>query len=162
MIKPVFLICSERSGSNLISTIMGTHSEIYSLPPIHFGGTALLNWHETLQGGTESKAWALIKRRLVIQTRAHLGDDEAKGLRSWLNSQAKINPQKITRHIFEEMVPKTGAGIIFIKENNLHHLMFFLLQCYPDARFVFQVRDPRDFLASAKTVNPDEIGRAHV
>lgn len=157
--KPVFLICSERSGSNLISTIMGTHSEIYALPPIHFGLTALLNMHETVQAGVESKAWTLIKRRLVRHTKTHLDDEIANKLKRWLNSQDKIDPQKITRYVFEEMAPRKGAGITFIKEKKLHHMMFFLLQCYPEAQFVFQVRDPRDFLVSAKTVqpNPDNI-----
>lgn len=159
MTKPVFLICSERSGSNLISTIMGTHSEIYSLPPIHFGLTALLNMHETLQGGTDSKAWTLIKRRLVRQAKTHLGDEIAGKFKRWLNSQDKIDPQKITRYVFEELAPNKGAGITFIKEKKLNRMMFFLLKCYPEARFVFQVRDPRDFLLSAKTVqaNPANI-----
>ena len=37
-----------------------------------------------------------------------------------------------------------------IKENNVHHLLFFLIDCFPNAKFIFQVRDPRDFLVSAK------------
>ncbi|MDH3611939.1 MAG: hypothetical protein OEU90_00745 [Gammaproteobacteria bacterium] len=35
---PIFLICSERSGSNLISSIVGEHPEDYAHPPYHLGG----------------------------------------------------------------------------------------------------------------------------
>jgi len=156
--EPVFLICSERSGSNLISTIMGTHSGIYSPPPLHFGRTVLLNLYETLQGGTESKAWGVIKNRMAAQVRALQGEDDAQRVQDWLDSQERIDPQRLARYFFQEMMPEAGTRMTFIKENNLHHLMFFLLQCYPEARFVFQVRDPRDFLASAMMVKPGAPG----
>lgn len=39
---------------------------------------------------------------------------------------------------------------MFIKENNLQDVSAQVLHTFPEARFIFQVRDPRDFLASAK------------
>ena len=41
----VFLICSERCGSNLISTMMGAHSKVMSPPPYHFARDVILNLH---------------------------------------------------------------------------------------------------------------------
>ena len=40
------------------------------------------------------------------------------------------------------------AGNLYDLRNNVHQLLFFLVDCFPDARFIFQVRDPRDFLLS--------------
>jgi len=39
---PIFLICSERSGSNLISSIVGEHPEVYAHPPYHLGRDLIL------------------------------------------------------------------------------------------------------------------------
>lgn len=39
---------------------------------------------------------------------------------------------------------------MFIKEYGLQRLMPFFLETFPNAKFVFQVRDPRDVLASAQ------------
>ena len=48
----VFLICSARSGSNLISQILGGHSKIKAAAPYHFARDVILNLH--LSGGARS------------------------------------------------------------------------------------------------------------
>ena len=46
------------------------------------------------------------------------------------------------------MAPEARGKHAFIKENNIHQMLFFLVDAFPDAKFIFQVRDPRDFLLS--------------
>lgn len=147
---PVFLICSERSGSNLISTIMGTHSQVYAPPPHHFGRIVLLNLYKTLQGGAASPAWARLKKYATGRVEALQDPADAKRVKQWLDAQSQVDPKAIARFLYRDMMPEAASKTVFIKENNLHNLMFFLLDCFADARFVFQVRDPRDYLASAK------------
>lgn len=148
--KPVFLICSERSGSNLITTIMGCHSQIYAHPPYHLGRGFLLNLHLAGKGGTTSLAWQKLCAQTVEKASKYLGDAEADRWRTWFDSQTLIEPRDIARFLFLEQSPNPDTKLVFVKENNLHHLIFFLIDCFPDAKFIFQVRDPRDFLASAK------------
>lgn len=147
---PVFLICSERSGSNLISTIMGTHSQVYAPPPHHFGRIVLLKLYKTLQQGTDSIAWSRLQKFAVGRVQALQEPSDAQRVEHWLAAQTRIEPKAIARFLYQDMMPETAGQTIFIKENNLHNLMFFLLDCFPGARFVFQVRDPRDYLASTK------------
>ncbi|OED45978.1 sulfotransferase family protein [Leisingera sp. S232] len=153
---PVFLFCSERSGSNLISMIAGTHSQFYSLPPFHFGRLALLNLHETLQEGVESAAWQQICKRSAARIKTLLGPQEAEAAQAWLAARSRIDAAELARFLYQDSVPAASGKRVFVKENNLHRLLFFILQAFPDAKFVFQVRDPRDYLASAKALRAKE------
>lgn len=147
---PVFLICSERSGSNLISRIVGAHSAFYAPPPFHFGQNVLLNLHQTLAGGTQSVAWQRMCNRIPKRLEKLLGTKkEAQAAAAWLSAQDKIDPHRLTRFLYIDATPAAAGKRVFIKENNLHKLLFFILECFPDAKFIFQVRDPRDYFASA-------------
>ena len=66
----------------------------------------------------------------------------------WVDAQEAIVPAELARFVFQEMAPEARGKHAFIKENNIHQMLFFLVDCFPDAKFIFQVRDPRDFLLS--------------
>ena len=146
---PIFLICSERSGSNLISSIVGEHPEVYAHPPYHLGRDLLLRLHEVAKGGVSSAALQVLKRNAVTRVSKNRSEEEAARLADWLDQQTEISPQAMARFVFQEMPLEAHGKHAFIKENNVHQLLFFLVDCFPDAKFVFQVRDPRDFLLSA-------------
>jgi len=146
---PIFLICSERSGSNLISSIVGEHPEVYAHPPYHLGRDLLLRLHEVAKGGVSSSALQVLKRNAVMRVSKNRSEEEAARLAEWFDQQTEISPQAIARFVFQEMPLEAHGKHAFIKENNVHQLLFFLVDCFPDAKFIFQVRDPRDFLLSA-------------
>jgi hypothetical protein len=153
---PVFLFCSERSGSNLISMIAGAHSQFYALPPFHFGRIALLNLHETLAGGVQSPAWRRIRKRSSARVETLLGAPQAQVVHDWLAARQTINPAELAQFLYQHSAPEAAGKRVFVKENNLHRLLFFILDAFPEAKFVFQVRDPRDYLASAKALRAKE------
>ncbi len=146
---PIFLICSERSGSNLISSIVGGHPDVYAHPPYHMGRDLILRLYDAVAGGVTSNAFQVLRENAVARVRKHCGDEEAARLDAWLGDQTEVSGHKIARYIFQEMPLEAHGKHVFIKENNAHLLLFFILDCFPDARFIFQVRDPRDFLLSA-------------
>ncbi|TCM82640.1 sulfotransferase family protein [Rhodovulum steppense] len=155
---PIFLICSERSGSNLTSLIMGAHGSVYAHPPYHLGRDLLLNLRDTLAGGIDAPAWPILCERAAAQVARYRGADEAERLRLRLAAQAIVDPAAIARFIWQEMPPEARGKRAFVKENNIHRLLPFLVACFPDAQYVFQVRDPRDFLASAKARGKGMMG----
>ena len=61
----VFLICSERSGSNLIRAIAGAHSDIHAPPPLHLWQDIFtsIDW-SGLALGENNKLWKLLQRRI--------------------------------------------------------------------------------------------------
>ena len=144
-----FLICSERSGSNLISTMMACHSAVTAPPPYHLCRDIGNNLHTTLEMGTASPSWQQMKKLIVGRVMKFKSMEEAKRLALWLNAKDRISFGEIARHVYCELDGADSRPTVFIKENNLHRLLFFILQCFPGAKFVFQVRDPRDYLVSA-------------
>lgn len=145
----VFLACSERSGSNLISQILGGHSGILSAAPYHFARDMILNLH-VAAGDDAAAGRALLRAQLVNMARQVKGEAEAEALGAWMDAHPGATPAELARFVYAGLERKRGARTVFIKENNLHRVLFFVLSAFPDAKFVFQVRDPRDFMASAK------------
>lgn len=156
--KMVFLFCSERCGSNLVSSIMGSHPDIYSPPPYHLGRDLIQNLHSTLGLGPGSLARNMLSERLLKTVRKTHSEQAAEQLGTWLSQYPEASGAEITRYVYTEFNVPPECDTIFIKENNLHRILFHILQCFPDARFVFQVRDPRDFLASAKARRDHWLG----
>lgn len=154
----VFLFCSERCGSNLISSMMGAHPDIHSPPPYHLGRDVVLNMHTTLGEAETLQAKQVIRQRLLKNIGKTNSEDAAKTLDAWLDQHPQVSVTDIARYIYQDLDSKPEHDTVFVKENNLHKVLFFILQCFPDAKFVFQVRDPRDFLASAKARRDHWLG----
>ena len=146
---PIFLICSERSGSNLIASILGEHSRVYAHPPYHLGRDLIMRLPDVIDSGVSSAAFAALKQNAVLRVAKYRGEQEAGRLESWLDARTEILPCEIARYVYQEMSLDAQGKHAFIKENNAHQMLLFLVDCFPDARFIFQVRDPRDYLLSA-------------
>ena len=142
----VFLICSERCGSNLVSTMLGAHSRVKSPPPYHFARDVILNLH--VRGSTD--AWRIVRSQLLERVRTLGSEAQAGQLEAWLDAHPAAGSGELARFVYEGLDPKSGTTHVFVKENNLHQVLPFVLACFPAAKFVFQVRDPRDYLVSAE------------
>lgn len=147
---PVFLICSERSGSNLIASMMGAHPQVYAHPPYHLGRDLLGPLQEALPQGRSAEAWRILGDHAVSRVRRYRDEAEAQRLADFMASCETQEVGAVARFVWQEMPQDAQGKIPFVKENNIHHLFPLLLTAFPNARFVFQVRDPRDYLASAK------------
>ena len=147
---PIFLICSERSGSNLIASIVGEHPDVYAHPPYHLGRDLIMRLHEIVAGGKQSAAMDVLKRSAATRIEKYRGAEEAQRFTDWVDAREVIVPAEVARFVFQEMPLEAQGKHALVKENNIHHLLFFLVDCFPEAKFIFQVRDPRDFLLSAK------------
>ena len=145
---PFFLICSERSGSNLISTIVGEHPEVYAHPPYHMGRDLILKLRDVGDGANGEEALQVLVRHAMQRISRYRDDAEAARLAEWVNEQPNATPCALARFVFQEMPLEAQGKHALVKENNIHHLLFFLVDCFPEAKFIFQVRDPRDFLLS--------------
>jgi hypothetical protein len=142
----VFLICSERCGSNLVSTMLGAHPRVKSPPPYHFARDVILNLH--LRGS--DAAWRLVLGQLRERVRTLGSEAQAAQLDDWLDAHPAAPACDLAQFVYDGLDAKPGTTHVFVKENNLHQGMAFVLSCFPQAKFVFQVRDPRDYLVSAE------------
>jgi hypothetical protein len=147
--QTVFLICSERCGSNLITRMVDNHPLYCGPTPTHlirhlvqhrlaYGDLhQATNWRQLCADAAELLATKL------GEWRTEPGADDLEAVR----------PQTLPallRHVFEGEAQACGKERLFLKENHTASFLAFLLAAWPHAKFVYLVRDPRDMALSWK------------
>ncbi len=140
----VFLLCSELSGSNLITRMVDNHPQYCTPSPAHL--IRLLAPYEAAYGDlTRDDPW----RRLCADT----ADILATTLSPWRTTptaaelQARVPDRTLPallRHVFADEVAAHGKSELFVAESRLWRDLPYLLTVWPDARAIVLVRDPRD------------------
>jgi hypothetical protein len=145
-----FLICSERSGSNLITKILDAHPRICGPFPSHMIRTLALNINNYGDLGVD-RNW-----RALLEDTAGLLEH---GIAKWSTS---FSPQQLERElrtrtlgalirfVYESEASAHGKNRVFVKENHTYTFLSYLVAHFPDSRYVFLVRDPRDMALTWK------------
>ncbi len=146
----VFLLCSERSGSNFIVKLLDAHPEVCGPSPSHLIRTFAPNlWR---YGSLASRAnWDT----LVADVASYLACQLGVWASTW--SEADLR-RAVSRRSLDELVCEiyrrearlNGKRVVVVKENHAARLAPFLLTSFPAARYLFMVRDPRDMALSMK------------
>jgi hypothetical protein len=156
--RPIFLVASERSGSNLMRSILGAHSRISAPPPPHLLSTfcPLLPRYGDLRDA---------------DARHHLCEDVVRLLQEQLSAWSSsvtvddlmaCDPDLGFLGMVDEIYAREqdaseGSTRCFFKEIDTQEYVFPLLRVYPDALFVYLVRDARDLVLSALN-SPNHVG----
>ena len=148
-------MCSERSGGNFVSRLMNAHSNICSPPPKHLLSPLFKNLYryEPL-----SKNWdeLLIDVNKLINAEFTFWKSEID-LENLKQNVSRGDVFGLIDYIFELEAKTNDKNHLFIKENKVYEFFPYLLKAYPNAKYVFQVRDPRDMALSWKK-NPTHPG----
>lgn len=147
---PIFLLCSERSGSNLIRAMLDAHSQIYAPMPIHLG---LRFWHNIHHYGDLSKNenWNLLLKHTIIYLNNTLGQLSMQISEEELQTEIeKRDFKNIYLYLFTKGMKQAGKSRVFIKDNHSYQQLYYFLYYFPNAKFIWQVRDPRDYVLSCK------------
>lgn len=144
----VFLVCSERSGSNLVTSLLDGHSRICGPAPSHL--FRLFGTNRGNYGNLEDDLkWETFLEDLVAGFQSKLGrwctDTTLEELRSRVDQRSAA---AALRFLYEREAADRGADIVFVKENQTYDFAPFLLAHFPGCRFVWMVRDPRDVASS--------------
>ena len=146
--EPIFLLASERSGTNMTRAILGAHPNIAAPTSPHL----LMNFRPEVScyGDLE-----------VDRNFRRLCDDVCTVLDHQLGAwEAEIAPHEIFEeapgrsfaaafdYVYRRERDAVGAGRMFFKENEAFFHFEYLLRNYPDARFIYLVRDGRDMVLS--------------
>ncbi|MCA9654571.1 MAG: sulfotransferase [Myxococcales bacterium] len=156
-----FLVCSERSGSNLIRSILNAHPEVFAPEPIHLGAF----WERLDEFGDlrDDERWRALLAAIVEFLREWNGTlhpSVALRVDELLERIPRREFVAIYEHVYCRGLAASGKPRLFVKENHTAQRSPILLRHYPGARFVYQVRDPRDFLASCKRMSRFKYGSA--
>lgn len=152
-----FLMCSERSGSNFISKFLNGHSNICGPSTKHIINPVARNLFR-YGDLTDKENW----NALLIDIHQLMSVDFSVWKKNFqledLNLLAVAGDIKsLIQNIFMEEARANGKQHVFIKENQVYEFLPFLLIHFPDSKFVFQTRDPRDMALSWKK-NKDHFG----
>lgn len=155
--KFAFLMCSERCGSNLITKMLDAHPLICGPATKHLVNPVARNVfrYEPLE---QPANW----RALLQDIHALLNADFSRWRRSYTLAElaSMADPgdlPTLLRRIYADEARANGKQVVFIKENHVYEFIAYLLIHFPDARYVYQVRDPRDMALSWKN-NPGHPG----
>ncbi len=143
-----FLICTERSGSNLITKMFNSHPLVCGPSPCHLVESIV---EQLWRYGdlTEDENWG----RLVVDS----ADIFNTKLGEWQTTitadelQQNVTPRSfaaIVRYIYHKEADTQQKSTLFIKERRIYRYAPFLLTTFPHARYVYLVRDPRDMALS--------------
>lgn len=152
-----FLMCSERSGSNFISKLLNGHKNICGPSTKHIINPIARNLFR--YGDLSSKGnWG----ELLTDMHRLMNVDFSVWKKSFTYEDlqelaAPGDIKSLIQNIFLEEARANGKQHVFIKENHVYEFLPFLLTHFPEAKFVYQVRDPRDMALSWKK-NPDHPG----
>ncbi len=151
------LMCSERSGSNLITRMMGAHPDVCSPAPSHL--IRILAENRCRYGDLQNDdLWQRLLNDAVNLLHTQLGNWRC----TWTASALRLAvPQRslgaLVRHLFASEAQAAGCGRLFIKENHIHRYLPFLQRTFPDLQIVYLVRDPRDMALSWKNSSIDSL-----
>lgn len=157
VVEFTFLMCSERCGSNLITRLLDAHPQVCGPATKHLLNPVARNlfryeplaerdnWNALLDDvhrllAADFSSWRHAFTRESLQALAEPGDAAA-----------------LLRAIFTTEAQANGKAQVFVKENQVYEFIAFLLLHFPQARYVYQVRDPRDMALSWKN-NPGHPG----
>ncbi len=140
LVNPVFLMCSERSGSNLIARIFDAHPDFFAPSPAH-----LFRVFSTLDQNRDLSAEILrmFDRKLGIW----MLDNQPQAERAALLAQARTSAEKIATLLNAEGRLRNRPRL-FLKENSTHSFLPFIEQVSQNPTYVLMVRDPRDMAVS--------------
>jgi hypothetical protein len=148
---PIFIIGTERSGSNLVRLILNAHSEIAAPHPPHF---VAYFWHlEKYYGDLSIDAnFEHLLEDLLVHVRGHI--------HPWpfIPSLADLRRQTQWRDLFaasyafyDRYAAESGKRIWSCKSTFMIDHCDRILAHYPDAKLIWLVRDPRDVALSSMT-----------
>lgn len=158
MIQPIFLICTERSGSNLLRVMMGAHPNVTAVPPVHLLRDVAART-DILTGKDNNKAELENLRNGVLQgLKTFYSEDVVSAISTAIFNQELFTAKHFIRSLYSAIAEISGQNIVFIKENHLANVAPLIIDAFPNAQFVFQVRDPRDVMASAISLREKNLG----
>ena len=145
-----FLLCSERSGSNLITQMLDSHSEVCGPFPSHL--MLRVGRHAYRYGDlTDDARWSLLLQDVVDYLNAmHSKWKVLPTLEELHTGVSKRSFGALHQFIYEHEAKAWGKQRVFVKDNHAFTSFGFVESHYEQPVWVHVVRDPRDMAMTWK------------
>jgi hypothetical protein len=160
---PIFIVGAMRSGTTLMRLMLNRHPDVSIPAESHFVSELLRRFGPDvmLQGDTLEQALEMITTHTEWQRDWH---DDPDDLVATARRGAPFTMAAFIDLLFTREIASTGKPLWGDKTPSYLRRVEELLLCFPDARFIGMVRDPRDVHLSLKSkgwvgTTPWEIAR---
>ncbi|WP_273150349.1 sulfotransferase family protein [Methylophaga thiooxydans] len=147
-ITPILLLASERSGTNLLRAIVSSHSQIASPSPFSMIDALASRYFMYARLEDKNHFQQLIEDSIEL-TQVHLNPWPSRFSVNDVKKKLKQNSFwdvfKVMNTLYTELENKKHW---FSKEPSLFRHIYELAIHFPEAKFVYMVRDPRDVVSS--------------
>jgi hypothetical protein len=144
-----FLMCSERSGSNLVTKILDAHSEICGPFPTHLLRVMSMNLFRYGNLSVD-RNWSIFLEDVENLLNHRIGVWQTDFQAEMVRALPQRSLASVYRFVYEREAGAQGKSRVFVKENHLYRFLPYILSHFPECRFVFFVRDPRDMALTWK------------
>ena len=146
----IFLLCSERSGSNFITKLMNNHSKICGPSTKHIINPVARNYFR-YQPLHQSKQWEALVDDILNLFNIEFSVWKSKFTKEELLDSIDYGDLSgLITHFFNKEANANQKDLCFIKEIKAYEFYPFLRCYFKNAKFLYQVRDPRDMALSWK------------
>lgn len=133
--------------------MLDAHPRVYGPPSFHVGRHIGRHFHRVGPLTGSNPRWSMVIEEIGKRVTRHVGAEQAARVKSLLNETELSHFGDVLRVVYGALISEAdGIKYVFVKENHIHEQAPFLIHYFPDAKFVFQVRDPRDYFASVKSM----------
>jgi hypothetical protein len=153
--SPLFILGSSRSGTELITQILNRHPNVFICPETHYFddlrprlATPSEKWGCTADRAKANKYFALLRAGAYGLNGTERPDDAIE-----YSGEDYSNPDLMFRAHCLDMARRTGkptAALVIWGEKTPRHIFCIssILKAFPQAKFIFMLRDPRAVVAS--------------
>src|SRR3954469_14985726 len=125
--QPTFILCTVRSGSTLLRVLLDSHSQIHSPHELHL-------------------------RDLAVESRSQYSDRSLKAIGLDVTALQYL----LWDRLLHRELAASGKRLLVNKTPSDVFIADRLLECWPDARFIFLLRHPAAIAASRHAVRPQD------
>jgi hypothetical protein len=154
---PIFLLASERSGTNLLRAILGAHPELAAPTPPHLIRNFVPNI--SCYGDLNRDVnFQKLCRDICLALENQLGTWDVQPEPDELFKAVDTRSfAEIFSTVYDWETRAQDARRVFIKENKAFEYAHYLTNVFPDAQFIYLVRDARDMVVSFRN-SPNHFG----
>ncbi len=146
----IFLMCSERSGSNFITKLMNGHPELIGPSTKHILNPVLKNYFRYGNLAIQDN-WLDLLADIVTLFKVDFSIWKTElSVELLLTFAEPGDLPSLLKNLFLHEARLHGKTSVFVKENKIYEFYPYLVKYFGESKFVYQVRDPRDMALSWK------------
>ncbi len=146
--NPIFIMSSERSGSNLLRTLIANHSQVSGPRAPHLLDVFadLCMYYDTSKG--EDGYLKIVQDMIKVVNHPYYGWDLEVSAADLCEKEQPSSFLDCFQAIYNECARSTNSEYIICKENRLFDYAIPLFDHFKNSSFIYLYRDPRDYTRS--------------